>query len=274
MHTEDRVEQRWPDTQKAAGAALLSAYVSPAQLLALFLLDNMTSVQLSSVSCCGWCSAWPCDERGGACEIFNATSLTHPFYSIMSERISIVPVWIIPFLWCLCRTCNSNTAALGSAAFTRLRMTTQHSSFPRHNITWGSHYTPLSALNFSPSTSKRHSGVGSSEVRLPWEAPARPQTLRSAPPDIASSSHIKLLPVVPLYFILYTWRRWWYATRWPDWSERSRGQRSALHQLCESQMNQKHIETYYRGKFQDALVKLLQRCISAIMNSNNQFGFA
>lgn len=39
----------WPDTQKAAGAALLSAYVSPAQLLALFLLDSMTSVQLSSV---------------------------------------------------------------------------------------------------------------------------------------------------------------------------------------------------------------------------------
>ena len=35
-------------------AALLSAYVSPAQLLSLFLLDSVSSVQLSSVQTLLW----------------------------------------------------------------------------------------------------------------------------------------------------------------------------------------------------------------------------
>lgn len=37
------------EIQKAAGTALLSARVSPAELFALFLLDSMSSVQPCSV---------------------------------------------------------------------------------------------------------------------------------------------------------------------------------------------------------------------------------
>lgn len=54
-------------------------------------------------------------------------------------------------------------------------MTTQHSSFPQHNITRGSHYAPLSALNPPPRTSKRHSGAGSTEVKPPLGAPCQTQ---------------------------------------------------------------------------------------------------
>lgn len=65
--------------------------------------------------CWGRCSARPCDERGEPCETFNASSLTHALYSIMSEHISIVPAWIILFHWQLCWPCNLSAAALSLA---------------------------------------------------------------------------------------------------------------------------------------------------------------
>lgn len=140
MYTEKkRLGQRLV-YRKQESTALLSAYVSPVS--ALPPCTQSTACHQCSPPlfrpCCGWCSAWPCDEREGHSDIFNATSLTHPLHSIMSARISIVPAQIILFLWWLCWPCNLSTAALSSA---RLDLIQQH----LQDYIW-----QPSALNFPP----------------------------------------------------------------------------------------------------------------------------
>lgn len=68
---------------------------------------------------CGWCSAWPCDERRGPERFL----MQLPSHILMSKRISTVPAWIIPFLWWLYWPCNPSTAALG---FAQLDLIQQH----------------------------------------------------------------------------------------------------------------------------------------------------
>ena len=179
---------------------------------------------------CGWCSAWPCDEREGPREIFNATSLTHPLQSIMSERISTALAWIISFLW-LCLPCNLSAAALSSPQLDLIQQHLQDYIWQRSRAPARTQHNPR-----KPLYSRQHltfprrfketfrSGWLGGEGP-PGEPSARPQTRSTAPSAIAPRLHIKLPPEVTLHSILYC--TWPHAACWPDWSQRGRGQRSA-----------------------------------------------
>lgn len=137
------------------------------------------------------------------------------------------------------------------------------------NITRVSHYTCLSALNLPPALERDiQEGIAQRWGPL-QETLARLEPLCSTPSDTEPSSHIKLLSVVAVHFTLYMWKRWWRTRCWPDWSERGRGQRSALHSTIRWNLFPLFNTVHEQRTVWKALVKQLQQCIAVMMRKYN-----
>lgn len=111
--------------------------------------------------------------------------------------------------------CSSQLSSVGFHSANIQKTTNDNNTAlsPQHSTACDGCYPPPSAVNLpSALQSIVQSGVSGRwapppPLHLPMGAPCQTQALRSAPAGIPPSSHTELLPVGPLCFLPYSWKR-------------------------------------------------------------------
>lgn len=136
VYERERLEREQTDREQQARRCCLPALARLSSSPCFFSTACHQCIPPLFIPRCGWRSAWPCDKREGPSEIFNATiPRTSSCQSVSAQRRPEYYLCSDDYAGCVTRAQQLSSAGFDTTAFTRLHMTTQHSSFTQHSIT-------------------------------------------------------------------------------------------------------------------------------------------